>query len=365
MIQGSLTFGTILKRLTGHDPDSFIIARPFHYYVSADSMMSVDDIHGHFQNVEDKVLQLMQDYDLQYLDQTFNRLYERNSTKVHETLFSPQTTLGSFKTEERSVSPAAVADIVSQTVLAKQRINFVPNTLIKSVNRLESGEVEVEQRCKRKTYITRYPCVVNCLWDGRWAIDRTAGVEDPGPWIMRFKGAINVYAPYALSHSIPSSTGVVGLFGDVVNYNNGMYYVSWYPKCKRVHCVDEDGRKLHNRFHRFIPRCIRGLVKWAPPAAQYVSNVAHRKFAKENIREMAKFIPSMKKLIRYRLKCEMAGGVIVARGSTDIDDPSSHLHQRHAIGPVSYGSYISVYTGKFTTAPLIAQRTAEIVKKIL
>ena len=273
--------------------------------------------------------------------------------------------MGSFRTEERSVSPAAVSSIVASSVLAESRINFIPNTLVKGVNRLADGGVEVETRCRRKTMAKKYPCVVNCLWDGRWAVDRTAGVEDPGPWIMRFKGAINIYAPYALAHSIPSSTGIVGLFGDVVNYDNGKYYVSWYPKCKRVQCVDEDGRKLHNRFHRFIPRCIRGTVKHVPPAAAYISNVAHRKFAKKNIREMAKYIPSMKKLIRYRLKCEMAGGVIVARGSTDIDDPESHLHQRHAIGPISFGSYISVYTGKFTTAPLMAQKTAAMVTEII
>ena len=318
-----------------------------------------------FQNVEDEVLRIMQNNEYQYLNQSFNRLFERNPQTIHESLFAPQYTLGSFRTEERSVSPAAVSEIVAKSVLADQKIKFVPNTLVKSVTRLANGEVEVEQRFRRKTFITRYPCVVNCLWDGRWAIDQTAGVVDPGPWIMRFKGAINVYAPYALSHSIPSSTGVVGLFGDVVNYGNGNYYVSWYPKCKRVQCVDEDGRRLHDKFHRFIPRCIRSVVKWTPPAARYVSNVAHRKFAKQNIREMAKFIPSMKKLIRYHLNCEMAGGVIVARGATDIDDPQSHLHQRHAIGPISYGSYISVYTGKFTTAPLIAQRTAQMVTDVV
>ena len=314
MIQGALSFAGILKRLTGYNPESFVIAKPFHYYVSHETMMDLNAIHEHFQNVEDEVLRIMQNNEYQYLNQSFDRLFERNPQTIHESLFAPQYTLGSFRTEERSVSPAAVSEIVAKSVLADQKIKFIPNTLVKSVTRLANGEVEVEQRFRRKTFITRYPCVVNCLWDGRWAIDQTAGVVDPGPWIMRFKGAINVYAPYALSHSIPSSTGVVGLFGDVVNYGNGNYYVSWYPKCKRVQCVDEDGRRLHDKFHRFIPRCIRSVVKWTPPAARYVSNVAHRKFAKQNIREMAKFIPSMKKLIRYHLNCEMAGGVIVARG---------------------------------------------------
>jgi glycerol-3-phosphate dehydrogenase len=269
MIQGALTFADILKRLTGHDPESFVISQPFHYYVSEETMMGLDAIHEHFQSIEDRVMTMMRDSDYRYLDQTYDRLFERNSDKVHQSLFSPDTTLGSFRTEERSVSPAAVSNIVARSVLAESRINFIPNTLVKCVHRLADGGVKVETWCRRKTMAVKYPCVVNCLWDGRWAVDRSAGVEDPGPWIMRFKGGINIYAPYALAHSIPSTTGIVGLFGDVVNYDNGKYYVSWYPKCKRVQCVDEDGRKLHNRSHRFVPRCIRGVVKHVPPAAAY------------------------------------------------------------------------------------------------
>lgn len=365
MQQGSLSFAHILKRLTGVDTDSLIVAKPFQYYVPAESMKSIDEVHEHFQNVEDEVFQQIRESGCQYLNRSFDHLFERNSKSKHESLFSPDATLGSFSTEERSVSPAAVADIVSRIVLANSRINFSGSTLVVSVSRLSNGYVEVEKRYNKETSITRYPCVVNCLWDGRLAIDRTAGVEDPGPWISRYKAAINIFAPYANDSAIPSSTGVVGLYGDVVNYGNGNYYLSWYPKCKRVQCVDEDGRKLHDRFHRFIPRCIRGVVKFSRPAALYVSNVAHRKFAKENIRAMAKYIPSIQKLIRYRLKCEIGGGVIVARGSTDIDDPSSHLHQRYQIGPVSFGSYVSVYTGKFTTAPLIAEKTSNMVTKIL
>lgn len=52
-------------------------------------------------------------------------------------------------------------------------------------------------------------------------------------------------------------------------------------------------------------------------------------------------------------------GVIHARGTTDIDDPGSGFHERHAIGPRSFGRYHSADTGKYTTAPLFARRLAE------
>ena len=47
MIQGALSFAGILKRLTGYDPESFVIAKPFHYYVSHETMMDLNAIHEH------------------------------------------------------------------------------------------------------------------------------------------------------------------------------------------------------------------------------------------------------------------------------------------------------------------------------
>ncbi len=55
----------------------------------------------------------------------------------------------------------------------------------------------------------------------------------------------------------------------------------------------------------------------------------------------------------------------MARGKTDIDDPTSYLHQRSAIGPRAMGSYITIDTGKYCMAPLFAVETADLIKDIL
>ncbi len=55
------------------------------------------------------------------------------------------------------------------------------------------------------------------------------------------------------------------------------------------------------------------------------------------------------------------GGVIFAWGETDIDDPDSGLHERHAIGTRSSEGYHSIDTGKLTMAPLFAQVAADRV----
>ena len=69
MIQGALTFADILQQLTGQDPTSFIIAQPFHYYVSEETMIDLDAIHEYFQSIEDRVITMMQDNGYRYLNQ--------------------------------------------------------------------------------------------------------------------------------------------------------------------------------------------------------------------------------------------------------------------------------------------------------
>jgi hypothetical protein len=52
-------------------------------------------------------------------------------------------------------------------------------------------------------------------------------------------------------------------------------------------------------------------------------------------------------------------GIIFAWGDTDVHDPASRLHERHSVGPRSFGRYHSVNTGKYTLAPLFARQLAE------
>ena len=80
---------------------------------------------------------------------------------------------------------------------------------------------------------------------------------------------------------------------------------------------------------------------------------------------MAAYIPSLTDLLNSKMKSEVSGGIIMARGSTDIDDPKSILHQRSAIGPVVYDSYVTVDTGKYCMAPLFAMETADMIVDVM
>jgi hypothetical protein len=50
----------------------------------------------------------------------------------------------------------------------------------------------------------------------------------------------------------------------------------------------------------------------------------------------------------------VAGGWVVARGEGSIDDPASSRHRRDRFGVTRMGTYISIDTGKYSTAPWLA-----------
>jgi len=300
------------------------------------------------------------------MDRRVDRYHERNSSSDHNRVFSPDSTLGSFKTEEISVSPVAVAAILCWAIDSQPGVNFIGNTEVLAADRLAGGDVEVESRLNGKTSTNRYSSVANCLWDDKLRVDRTAGIHDRGPWISRYKATINFSAPTAVHSNIPSATGILGSYGDVVNHNNGSYYVSWYPLTKIAQSVDGDGRRLHDMVHKGVmSRCIRRVTSRDSSISRFVASITHRKFINDNIQEMAAFVPSMATLLNCRRRCELGGGVILARGATDIADPTSYLHRREEIGPVAYGSYVTIDTGKYCMAPLFALQAADMITDVL
>jgi hypothetical protein len=52
------------------------------------------------------------------------------------------------------------------------------------------------------------------------------------------------------------------------------------------------------------------------------------------------------------------GGFVFARGAGALDDPRSGLHRRDRYGVQRHGSYFSVDTGKYSTAPWLARELA-------
>jgi FAD dependent oxidoreductase len=84
------------------------------------------------------------------------------------------------------------------------------------------------------------------------------------------------------------------------------------------------------------------------------------KIVTESFAAMGAIVPQLRSVRPQNLA--VRGGVIVAWGSTDIDDHASELHRRHDIGVHSYGGYHSIDPGKLSMAPHFAKVCADRIR---
>ena len=171
MLRGSLAFSPIIERLTGCGSAALKPSRPFHYFVPVDSQLDMAAIDDHFHQVEEAIHAFAQSSGYLYLDRNIDCFHKRNASRVHRRLFSSSLTQGSFVTEERSISPVALAQILRKAIKNQANINFIGDTEIRAAVRLAGGDVEIETCRNHKTLQYRYAGVANCLWDDRIRID--------------------------------------------------------------------------------------------------------------------------------------------------------------------------------------------------
>jgi hypothetical protein len=127
---------------------------------------------------------------------------------------------------------------------------------------------------------------------------------------------------------------VHGQFGGVICYANGAMYLNWYPVCKVA-----SSNSLEP-------------PDWPAHAAEPLRS----RIIRDTVGALAEIVPVLGGLDPDNLAAaSVVGGNIFAWGSTDIDDVTSELHQRHDIGVVSVGNYHSVDPGKFSMAPYFAE----------
>ena len=131
---------------------------------------------------------------------------------------------------------------------------------------------------------------------------------------------------------------MLGPFGDIASYSNGVAYLSWYPtgvvaRSNDVEPLEMPATLAGSAGHALAAAIATGLGSVVPSALCLGEGMGSGPVVK--------------------------GGWIFAWGSTDIDNPSSRFHQRYDVGVHTHGRYLSIDTGKLTMAPLFAVEAAD------
>lgn len=345
MLEGALTFRQIVSSWIGDEAwRSIPSSTPYHYLIHRDSIIDAPGLAKHYSAVQRLYEAAMEDgrRDLDYLGDRPVQLW-RPLDKGEASAYHKAMVHAGFATVERALDTDGLCDKLAAVVGDTTKIRWVGNTRVEGVAEKGSG-FEVYGRGPGHRWADRFDFVVNAAWTSRVAIDQSIGIAPPPGHLLRLKYRVIVALPDHV-RGLPSITIVLGRFGDVVIRGDGTGCLSWYPACLRG-----------------WSGAVEPPDEWDDACRGEASAADVAEVARETLAEIEPYFPGMS---RAAVLAVDAGG-IVARGACDIDDPRSQLHSRHAIGilhTVGRG-YLSVDQGKWTTAPLFAVRTAEVLARM-
>jgi glycine/D-amino acid oxidase-like deaminating enzyme len=339
MVKGAVAFSPLMRRWLGTAIDAVPVSTPFCYVVHAESLLGVEDVERHLRNAHEIALEESRGTVPEYFGSDYCVPPVRIGDAEADALFDRRFFKAAYRTPEIAVDPEALATAVRTRLAADPKITCVLKARVHGVRQSGAGltiTVDVAGQRVRE----RYDHVVNALAEGRLAIDKTLGIEPDRPWLYRVKHFVRVRAP-GLAR-VPSTTIALGPFGDIAAYGDGNFYLSWYPAGMRGMSSD-----------------------LSPPAWPLVlDEPAASEVRRAIVAGLARIVPALAGLSRDAVESgSVGGGVIFAWGRTDIHDPASGLHERHAIGPVSRGRYHTIDTGKLTMAPLFGKAVADRIRQ--
>jgi hypothetical protein len=340
LIKGAISFSPSLRQWLGSALDTIPVSTPFNYVVHANSMLTVSTMEAYFGAAQALAVEESQGVPLDYFGSDYCMPPARIPDGECDALYDRAAVAAAFRTGEISIDCEVLASLMRDRLAADSHIRCVLRALVISAAPQSDG-VTVTFEVDGSRQSARYDHVVNALWDGRLAVDRTAGIQPPRPWLFRIKHFLRLSAPGS-HRSVPSTTTVLGPFGDVVAYPNGTLDLSWYPVG------------------------MRGLSsEITPPDWPRVLDPATALEVRDGIMQgLTGIVPSLARLPQSQVETSVVlGGIIFAWGSTDITDPLSFLHERQAIGPQSEGRYHTVDTGKYSMAPMFAKIVSDRIRQ--
>lgn len=333
ILPGGLRFAPIMSDLLEIDVTSHATEADDYYMIHRDSLVDAETLAARF----DAVSALIRDDPCanQYFIDLTSARSSRLSESELEGVANTENIVAGLKVPERSVNTQWVADRICEALKSNSRITVRTNTEVTYARAKDSAEGDWCVGLGPDGEAV-FDIVINALWNGRIEIDLTAGLTPEYKWSNRYRLALFVRTKVPLS--LHSAIVVVGAFGDIKNYNGREFYLSWYP----AGLVQQDQAVAPTD-----PRPIAGKKK-----AELISEVNAG---------LTTAFPDVGSVIENAKEIIVDGGFVFAQGQGSISDLSSTLHRRDRFGTRRLGNYFSIDTGKYSTAPWMADKLARTI----
>ncbi|MBM7504044.1 glycine/D-amino acid oxidase-like deaminating enzyme [Agromyces aurantiacus] len=330
LLTGGLQFAERLRELVEEDLDGHATTEDDIYLVHRDSVVGPDLLRARFEAVSGLVRE-HPDAARYLVDVSDARATAIPPSELAE-LTGPEIVAG-YRVPERSVETRWVADRLTAVLASQAGVTQRLGTTVVGVERrgdaVDAWRVNTADGAHEDVDV-----VVNALWSGRLPIDVTAGLTPQRPWTHRYR--LCLFVRTRTVQEMPSALVAVGPFGDVKNYNGRDFYLSWYP----VGLVAQSD----------------GLELATPPTP---TGAGAEAFAARVRAALEPIMPGVGAVLDDAESVVVHGGFVFARGAGALDDPRSGLHRRDRYGVERLGTYFSVDTGKYSTAPWLARELAE------
>ncbi len=334
MLEGALSFAPSIESFVGRRVDwSSMRSTPFTYVQMAESLSSAEELVAHYERLDSLVRSLPASDRSNYVGIELGRLWQ--PTAVPE-FISADRAVWAASTPEVAVEPVRLRAVLAAALHDHPGITSCFGHHVDAVERTGNGFRDTGRRADGSSWVQTGDVAANCLWSDRLRVDRTLGVENPATGVFRRKYRVLFERP--VGAQLPGSvTMVLGPFGDIVTrLGSELIYTSWYPTC------------------------LRG---WSDePAPPESSEVDHDRVGREVLTRTRQALADLVPSLADAAAASVRGEIIFAHGRSDIDEPDSTLHERSRIGPRWSDGFVSIDTGKFTTAPLFAAQVVAALR---
>lgn len=323
MVEGSLAFAPLVDEWCGGFDWKAARSERFAYVVMNQGLTGPEQIEAHYEQVVEELGKASSSFGSNYLGADLRDAAVERRSGVVPGMVEGRSSCW-FETPERAIDPRMLAASMVEAASRERLVEIRTGHRVLAANR-SGGGFELDLDTDAGAGTIRAETVINCAWEGRPMLDNMI-LEDR--WEGSFRIKHHVVLRGGELAGLRSSTLVQGPFGDVVIWPNDDVYVSWYPDA-RTHFGDRPDRTLEG--DRGVAETVHAAMRGLFPA-----------------------------LAGFEL-VSSAPCYILARGRTDIDDPSSGLHQRGGAEFVESGGWWSIRSSKLTTAPLAGERCAAAV----
>lgn len=330
ILPGSLNFGRVLSQLLETDLTPHTTSGDDIYLVHRHSVVDPTALEQTFGRIDE----LLREHPASrhYLVDV-SRAQTRSLSRAEWGLISSSDeVVAALEVPERSINTQWVAEGLAAALRAQPRITLQLGATVTEAKPVVGADGRwqvgsVDGTCEQ------FDAVVNALWEGRLAVDLTAGVAPEPGWSHRFRYCLFIHTDRPVE--LRSALITVGGFGDVKNYNGRDFYMSWYP----VGMVRQGSGVTLER-----PEPLD-----AAATEQFVSAVRAR---------LGTLLPGTDAVFEAAEDIKVRGGFVFAQARGSVDDPTASIHRRDRFGVRREGNYYSVDTGKYSTAPWMAEQLA-------